>query len=490
MKSNQRPVDWPKKALFDQIPLEIIVINREFEIVDANIQAKKKYPGWRYKKCFELYKHKKRKCPGCAAVKTFQDGKTRVDYRDNIDSDGKIHHKMVTVSAYEDKDGKIPYVIEMAIDITDQVNLEREYRLLFDNVPCYVSVIDRNFKVVDSNALFRNTFYKKEARYCYQMYKGRNKVCTNCSAIKAFHTGKPYTSLQVGLDKEGNKTHYMVTAAPLKINGDTVDRVIEMSLDVSELIRLQEKIKQIEKEKLEVERFAAVGQTVAGLAHGIKNILMGLEGGMYIVNSGLQREDNALVSRGWTILQSNIAKISSVVKEYLQFARGSEIQVNPADPVAIAREVVDLFRDLAKQSGIRLTANLQEDIRQAPLDPEGIHTCLSNLVSNAIDACNFSEKKRKKIDVSCYEKDRTITYEVKDNGTGMDYEVKKRIFSNFFTTKASGQGTGLGLLVSRRIIYDHGGQITFESALGRGSLFKIELPRKRLPKLRTSEKTE
>jgi signal transduction histidine kinase len=72
----------------------------------------------------------------------------------------------------------------------------------------------------------------------------------------------------------------------------------------------------------------------------------------------------------------------------------------------------------------------------------------------------------------------------------MDYEVKKRIFSNFFTTKASGQGTGLGLLVSRRIIYDHGGQITFESALRKGSLFKIELPRKRLPKLRASEKTK
>ena len=490
MKSKQHLVDWPKKALFDQIPLEIIVINKDFEIVDANKEAKKKYPGWRYKKCYELYKHKKRKCPGCAASKTFKDGKTRVDYRDNVDSQGNTHHKMVTVSAYEDKDGKIPYVIEMAVDITDQVNLEREYRLLFDNVPCYVSVIDRNFRVVDSNALFRNTFYKKEARYCYQMYKGRNKVCANCLATKAFKTGKSYTSLQVGLDKEGNKTHYMVTAAPLKVNGGIVDRIIEMSLDVSELIRLQEKIKQIKEEKLEVERFAAVGQTVAGLAHGIKNILMGLEGGMYIVNSGLQRDDNTLVTRGWAMLQSNIAKISSVVKEYLQFARGSEIQVDLADPVAIAREVVELFRDLAEQSGIRLTPNLQEGIRPAPLDPEGIHTCLANLVSNAIDACNFSEKKRKKIEVSCYETDRAITYEVKDNGTGMDYEVKKRIFSNFFTTKASGQGTGLGLLVSRRIIYDHGGQITFESALRRGSLFKIELPRKRLPKLRTSEKTK
>jgi signal transduction histidine kinase len=488
MKSKPHLVDWPKKALFDQIPLEIIVIDKQFKIVDANKQAKKRYPDWRNKKCYELYKNKKRKCSGCAAVKTFKDGKTRVDYSDNTDRHGNTRHYMVTISAYKDKNGKIPYVIEMAVDITDQVNLEREYRLLFDNVPCYVSVIDKNFKVVDSNALFKNTFSKKGARYCYQMYKGRNKVCSKCPAIRSFKTGKSYTSLQIGLDKDGNKTHYMVTAAPHKVDGGKVDRVIEMSLDVSELIQLQEKIKQIEKEKLEVERFAAVGQTVAGLAHGIKNILMGLEGGMYIVNSGLQRSDNDLITSGWTMLQNNIAKISSVVKEYLQFARGSEIQVDLADPVEIAREVIGLFRDLAEQSGIKLKANLLNDIRPAPLDAEGIHTCLANLVSNAIDACNVSDKVRKKIELSCYEIGGTIVYEVKDNGAGMDYEVKKRIFSNFFTTKASGQGTGLGLLVTRRIIYDHGGRITFESALRRGSLFKIELPRKRMPRLRVSER--
>ena len=487
MKSNHHFVDSPKKALFDQIPLEIIVIDKDFTIVDANKQAKKSYPDWRNRKCYEVYKSKKRKCPGCAAVKTFKDGKTRVDHSENVDRHGNTRHYMVTISAYRDKDGTIPYVIEMAIDITDQVNLEREYRLLFDNVPCYVSVIDRNFRVVDSNALFRNTFSKKGALYCYQMYKGRNKVCAKCSATKAFKTGKSFTSLQIGQDKTGKKTHYMVTAAPLNVDGDKIDRIIEMSLDVSELIQLQEQIKKIEQEKREVERFAAVGQTVAGLAHGIKNILMGLEGGMYIVNSGLQRNDNKLVSSGWSMLQNNIAKISSVVKEYLQFARGSEIHVDKANPVGIAREVYGLFRDLAKQYGIQLTANLPDDIHPAPLDAEGIHTCLANLVSNAIDACNVSDKQRKKIELSCYEMGGTIVYEVKDNGAGMDYEVKKRIFSNFFTTKASGQGTGLGLLVSRRIIYDHGGRITFESVLGKGSLFKIELPRKRLPRLHSSE---
>jgi signal transduction histidine kinase/PAS domain-containing protein len=482
-------IDWPRKALFDHIPLEIIVIDKNLTIVEANRMAEKRHPDWRHRKCYEVFQNRKRRCPNCAAVKTFRDGKTRVDHTENYDGDGTVRHYMVHVSAYRDKKGKIPYVIEMATDVTERVNLEREYRLLFDNVPCYVSVIDKNFRVIDSNALFRSTFSKKGAKYCYEMYKGRDMVCAKCPAVHVFKSGKQRTSLQVGVDRAGNRTHYMVTAAPLKLDGQEVNRVIEMALDVSELVSLQEKLRQAEQEKMEVERFAAVGQTVAGLAHGVKNILMGLEGGMYVVNSGIQRGDNELVSNGWRMLESNIAKISTVVKEYLQFARGAEIDVEKAEPTAIARDVYELYRDLAEQSGIQLTADLQEGVRSAPLDSEGIHTCLANLVSNAIDACVVSDKRRKKIRLSCREHDGVIIYEVKDNGTGMDYEVKKKIFSNFFTTKASGQGTGLGLLVTRRIVYEHGGKISFESTLRRGSLFRIELPRKRLPRVKKSDGT-
>jgi PAS domain S-box-containing protein len=480
-------IEWPRKALFDHVPLDIIVIDRDFTIVEANKQAQKTYPEWRNKRCYELFYGRKKRCVDCAAVKTFEDGKTRIEHSEIKGEDGTTRFYKIHVSAYKDKEGNIPYVIEMANDITDRVNIEREYRQLFDNVPCYISVIDKDFKVVDSNDLFKKTFSRRGARYCYQMYKERETVCTHCPAVKSFKTGGLNTSIQVGVDKSGKRTHYVVTAAPLTTNGDSVDRVIEMSLDISEVIELQEKLKQAELEKMEVERFAAVGQTVAGLAHGIKNILMGLEGGMYVVNSGIERSDNELVTSGWKMLENNITKISTVVKEYLQFARGTEIQVEMANPAEIAKEVFDLYHDLADQSGIAMTLDVPDSTKDAPLDPEGIHTCLANLVSNAIDACEFSDKKRKKISLTCREDNGTIVYEVKDNGTGMDYEVKKKIFSNFFTTKASGQGTGLGLLVTRRVVFEHGGDVSFDSVLRRGTVFRIELPRDRLPKIKSAD---
>jgi len=487
MKSEFQMIEWPRKALFDHIPLDVIVIDRDFTIVEANKQAQKNYPDWRNKHCYELFYGRKKRCVECAAVKTFEDGKTRTENSEIKGEDGITRYYKIHVSAYRDKDGNIPYVMEMANDITDRVNIEREYRLLFDNVPCYISVIDKDFKVVDSNDLFKQTFSRKGTQYCYQMYKEREKVCTQCPAVKSFKTGERNTSIQVGVDKSGKKTHYVVTAAPLVANGESVDRVIEMSLDISEVIQLQEKLEQAEREKIEVERFAAVGQTVAGLAHGIKNILMGLEGGMYVVNSGISRNDNDLVTSGWKMLQNNITKISTVVKEYLQFARGTEIQVEMANPAAIAKEVFDLYRDLAEQAGISLTLEVPDRVEDASLDPQGIHTCLANLISNAIDACEFSDKTRKKVSLSCREDNGTIVYEVKDNGTGMDYEVKQKIFSNFFTTKASGQGTGLGLLVTRRVVFEHGGEVSFDSVLRRGTVFKIELPRDRLPKIKSAD---
>ena len=70
-----------------------------------------------------------------------------------------------------------------------------------------------------------------------------------------------------------------------------------------------------------------------------------------------------------------------------------------------------------------------------------------------------------------------------DNGIGMDYEVKQKVFTNFFSTKATGKGTGLGLLTTRKIVQEHGGKITFDSEVGQGSTFRIELPRARLPRL-------
>jgi signal transduction histidine kinase len=260
---------------------------------------------------------------------------------------------------------------------------------------------------------------------------------------------------------------------PLKDQEGNIPFVIEMSTDITAH-------KLLEQEKLEAERLAAVGQTVASLAHGVKNVLMGLDGGMYIARSGIERGDTQRLIEGWQMLEENVARISSFTREFLEFARGRTPKVSLVDPVAITRQVVALFQDKAELVGIRLES-ITEEVPMAALDENDIHTCLANLVSNALDACEGSDTPDPHIVVHTYERDGTLVFEVEDNGTGMDYEVKKKVFTNFFTTKGVRQGTGLGLLTTRKIVQEHGGKVWFESAEGKGSTFRLEFPRERLP---------
>ena len=135
-------------------------------------------------------------------------------------------------------------------------------------------------------------------------------------------------------------------------------------------------------------------------------------------------------------------------------------------------------------AGIELVANFADGIAPIAVDAEEIHTCLANLLSNAMDACATSDKVHRRITLSTWEEEGTVVFEVKDNGCGMDYEVKQKVFTNFFTTKASDKGTGIGLLTTRKIVQEHGGTVSFTSTEGSGSEFRISLQRSRLPKLR------
>jgi signal transduction histidine kinase len=182
------------------------------------------------------------------------------------------------------------------------------------------------------------------------------------------------------------------------------------------------------------------------------------------------------------MLERNIGKIASLSKNLLSFSKGSAPQVKMVKPAELVRQVVELYQEAARREGIELRAELAAEPAPAPMDPEGIHECLANLVANAIDACQMSEKPRCEIVLRCREEADNLIYEVEDKGCGMDYEVKQKVFTNFFTTKGE-RGTGLGLLLTRKIVQEHGGKISFESVPGEGSLFKIIFPRRRLPRV-------
>lgn len=239
-------------------------------------------------------------------------------------------------------------------------------------------------------------------------------------------------------------------------------------------------MKELERQKIDAERLGAVGQTVAGLAHSIRNILTGLEGGIYVVDSGLERNQKDRITMGWGMLHRNIDRISILVKSLLEFAGGRAPRVTLIDPVDLVNEVVELFRETADQADIKIISKTSPGLPLTPMDRENMHSCIANLITNALDACQTSDKPGCKITVGCYEEENCLIFEVADEGCGMAYEVKQMIFTNFFTTKGT-KGTGLGMLTVRKTTHEHGGKVVFESLEGQGSVFKLIFPRDKLP---------
>ena len=237
-------------------------------------------------------------------------------------------------------------------------------------------------------------------------------------------------------------------------------------------------IKRLEHELVKSERLAAVGQTVAGLAHGIKNILHGLKGGSYLVDIGINKQDPAKLKKGWEMIKRNVSRTSNLVMDLLSYAKEREPQYEICDPSEIAEDVCGLVQDKARENNVAIIKEFDNTIGKISMDPNTVHEVLLNLMSNAVDACLFDENMDKTWQVRVAisrEKDDFIKFEVSDNGAGMDEDVMQKLFTSFFSTKGH-RGTGLGLMVSRKLIEEHGGRITVDSQPGLGTTFSFYLP--------------
>jgi signal transduction histidine kinase len=222
---------------------------------------------------------------------------------------------------------------------------------------------------------------------------------------------------------------------------------------------------------------AAIGQTVAGLSHAIKNIAGGLKGGAFVLEKGIELGEQKYLLQGWEMIKGNVDKITNLSLDLLNYAKDSRPEFQECDPLKPVREVVELMRPRARELGIELRTQLEKDIGTCFLDPDLIHHSLLNLLTNALDACiDDSDKKIEKVKVRAIKKPGWgVEYRVEDNGSGMTPEVKKKIFQSFFSTKGT-DGTGIGLMITKKIIDEHKGEILAESKAGKGSTFVIRLP--------------
>jgi signal transduction histidine kinase/pSer/pThr/pTyr-binding forkhead associated (FHA) protein len=238
-------------------------------------------------------------------------------------------------------------------------------------------------------------------------------------------------------------------------------------------------------QKLQGERLAAMGETVASLSHSIKNILQGLRSGADVVELGLKKGDLQVSTGGWGILKRNLDRIMSLTMNMLAYSRPRTLEVELTRVNALLDDCAALIRDKCSSRGVGLIIDAEADMPPVPLDSGQMHQAIMNLLTNAVEAvepntgvvtvkAGFRPAGTKLRDGSRSSVGE-LNIRVQDNGPGVPAEMHKRVFEPFFSTKGL-RGTGLGLAVTKRIVELHAGRIELLSHPDRGATFTVVLP--------------
>jgi PAS domain S-box-containing protein len=350
----------------------------------------------------------------------------------------------------------------------------RDYGQLFSAVPCFICVLDRDHHVIEANTLYSEAFDVNDRRLCYEICKQRSAKCANCLVDQTFEDGQIHSSEETLITREGHRINVVVHTRPVFDENHRIASVMEVFTDVTEVKRLQRQL-------------ALTGRAVAGMAHRVKNILMGLEGGIFIVNEGLENNDRPSIDQGWEMVERNVGLVTGIVKDLLFCAKDREPSfASGISPHDIVRQVRDLYAARMSDENVEIRMELSEPPHTGTFDPDAIHNLLCNLVANAIDACRFDpcpDKPGHTVVIRCFANgDGATVLEVQDDGAGIPEDLSHRVFQEFFSSKGS-EGTGIGLLVVQKVAEEHGGRVTFDSRPGHGTVFTVVIPNTHLETL-------
>jgi len=240
------------------------------------------------------------------------------------------------------------------------------------------------------------------------------------------------------------------------------------------------KTSELVRSRVQHERLAAIGETVASLSHSIKNILQGLRGGADAVELAINRGDLDLAREAWPIVARNLDRIFTLTMNMLAYSKQRQPELELENPHTVIQEAVELIQPQCEKRRVALIQDLDDAMPPIPLDAAAMHQAIMNLLTNALEAVD--EKKGAVSIRTRYDAGRHVAeIHIADNGPGIPREQRPRVFEPFVSTKGQ-RGTGLGLAVARKIVREHGGDITLapetdaDGSRRRGAEFIITLP--------------
>jgi signal transduction histidine kinase len=267
------------------------------------------------------------------------------------------------------------------------------------------------------------------------------------------------------------------------INVDVLEialqRARERIVTRQKLKEYTENLERLVREKVELQsHLSSLGMMIGSISHGIKGLLTGLDGGIYLMDSGFAKKDDVQTKEGWDVIKLTVGQIRKMITDILFYTKERDLRLERIDIRNFIEEIAKELNPKLKDQKIKLVDDFGANLGEFEIDVTYVHSALLNILENATDAClRDKTKESHEIIFGARKHEEKIIFAIRDNGIGMDGETQDKIFTPFFSSKGN-RGTGLGLFIANTIIEQHGGEINVKSKIGQGTVFQIKIPRK------------
>jgi len=484
---NTRALERSKReyqALFEQVPCQMSVQDREFRIIRVNRMFAERFGDQLGQFCYRAYKGRESKCPVCPVEQTFADGRSHSSEEVAVKKDGTQAFMLVSTAPIYNDAGEVVAALEMSTDVTEVRHLEQElrrseekYRTLFNSDPNPIFVLDlHSLEILDAND-------RALEDYGYQREELLGKSFVDLAHPEDRQRLRQLNWTQKGTvyrlrhrTKDGRVLVVSLSYSPCKHLGR--EAIIATSADVTERVKKEEQLVQAGK-------MATLGEMSAGVAHELNQPLSVIKTAASFLKRKIANEEPVAPEILRTLaeeMDAQVDRAAQIITHLRQFGRRS-------DGRSVAVQINDCIRGaftvLGRQlqvHGIKVELDLDENLPPVLGDRTMLEQVFLNLIMNARDAMDEKEaaakgeRVRKVLRIRSYRQDDEVVVVVADTGVGMSPEVQEKIFDPFFTTKPVGKGTGLGLAISYGIVRDYEGSIEVESVASQGTIFRIRFP--------------
>jgi signal transduction histidine kinase/FixJ family two-component response regulator len=350
---------------------------------------------------------------------------------------------------------------------TDELKSVREISAIMDTLPMVIFCVSPELRLTSCNSLFKEQFGDHPGALCHRICKGKEIPCEECPALKSFISKQSEQAELIYTTRDHKEISFLAWASPVVEPYDTVSEVMVMAIDISRVVDIEDHLKSL-------------GLMIGSVSHGIKGLLTGLDGGLYVLDSALKKQDQDQAQEGLEMMKLMTYKIRKMILDILFYTKKREFIKEDLVATQFAKEIIRTVEPKIQAANLTLTLNLPPEEIQFMADPEPLNSAIINIFDNAIDACvenreRFPSKKDHVIIFTVRRKNDEIEFVISDTGIGMTAQEIKQAFTLFHSGKGK-KGTGLGLFIADKVIAQHQGTIDVTSEPNKGTRFSIRLP--------------